>query len=240
MPLRFREIREVQYVSRRADGQSIARLGRRPVISRGLHGTPEFFRKFRERHLLCNVKPKYVNMADINLKTLRTELSGSRPLPPEVRWDIVELLFFAYRDFVGDADHVLEEFGFGRAHHRVVHFVQRYPGLKVADLLEVLRITKQSLGRVLKQLLDEGYIIQRAGDSDRRQRLLFATAKGEALVVKLASLQTRRIDRALATLDPEGASSVRKFLLGLIDHDDPDKVLEVILKGGGPDMRTRS
>ncbi len=179
-------------------------------------------------------------MADINLKTLRTELSDSRSLSPEVRWDIVELLFFAYRDFVGDADHVLEEFGFGRAHHRVVHFVQRYPGLKVADLLEVLRITKQSLGRVLKQLLDEGYIIQRAGDSDRRQRLLFATAKGEALVVKLASLQTRRIDRALATLDPEGASSVRKFLLGLIDHDDPDKVLEVILKGGGPDMRTRS
>ena len=179
-------------------------------------------------------------MADINLKTIRTELSSGQSLPPEVRWDIVELLFFAYRDFVGDADHVLEEFGFGRAHHRVMHFVQRYPGLKVADLLEVLRITKQSLGRVLKQLLDEGYIIQRAGDSDRRQRLLFATAKGEALVVKLASLQTRRIDRALATLDPEGASSVRKFLLGLIDHDDPDKVLEVILKGGGPDMRTRS
>ena len=179
-------------------------------------------------------------MADINLKTSRTELSGGRSPAPEVRWDIVELLFFAYRDFVGDADHVLEEFGFGRAHHRVMHFVQRYPGLKVADLLEVLRITKQSLGRVLKQLLDEGYIIQRAGDSDRRQRLLFATAKGEALVVKLAGLQTCRIDRALTPLGPEGAEIARKFLLGLIDHDDPDKVLEVILKGGSPDMRTRS
>ncbi|MDB5621030.1 helix-turn-helix domain-containing protein, partial [Tardiphaga sp.] len=80
-----------------------------------------------------------------------------------LRWDIIELLFFAYRDFVGDADHVLEEFGFGRAHHRVIHFVHRYPGLKVADLLDVLRITKQSLGRVLKQLLDEGYIVQKAG-----------------------------------------------------------------------------
>jgi DNA-binding MarR family transcriptional regulator len=179
-------------------------------------------------------------MTDINLKTSRTELSGGRSQASEVRWDIVELLFFAYRDFVGDADHVLEEFGFGRAHHRVVHFVQRYPGLKVADLLEVLRITKQSLGRVLKQLLDEGYIIQRAGDSDRRQRLLFATAKGEALVVKLASLQTRRIERALAPLGAEGAESVRRFLLGLIDHDDPDKVLEVMLKGGSLDMRTGS
>ncbi len=154
--------------------------------------------------------------------------------PAALRWDIIELLFFAYRDFVGDADHVLEEFGFGRAHHRVVHFVQRYPGLKVADLLDVLRITKQSLGRVLKQLLDEGYIVQKAGDSDRRQRLLFATAKGEALVVKLATLQTHRIERALAVMAPNDAETVRLFLLGMIDHDDPDKVLEVILKTGHP------
>ncbi len=102
----------------------------------------------------------------------------------DLRWDIIELLFFAYRDFVGDADHELEAFGFGRAHHRVLHFVHRYPGLKVADLLDVLRITKQSLGRVLKQLLDEGYIVQKTGNNDRRQRLLFATAKGEALVAQ--------------------------------------------------------
>src|SRR5215218_8119949 len=98
-----------------------------------------------------------------------------------LRWDIIELLFFAYRDFVGDADHELEAFGFGRAHHRVLHFVHRYPGLKVADLLDVLRITKQSLGRVLKQLLDEDYIVQKTGNNDRRQRLLYATPKGEAL-----------------------------------------------------------
>ena len=69
-------------------------------------------------------------------------------------WDLIELLFFAYRDFVSDPDHVLEKFGFGRAHHRVLHFVNRNPGMKVADLLETLRITKQSLGRVLKQLVD--------------------------------------------------------------------------------------
>src|ERR1700753_2227568 len=147
----------------------------------------------------------------------------------EFRWDIIELLFFAYRDFVGDADQVLEAFGFGRAHHRVMHFVHRYPGLKVADLLDVLRITKQSLGRVLKQLLDEGYIVQRTGNNDRRQRLLFATAKGEALVAKLAGLQTDRINRALRDIDPAGKDAVCQFLRAMIDRDDPDKVLEKIL-----------
>lgn len=176
-------------------------------------------------------------MADI--KFMKTDAhpadaTGSAPQPAggPLRWDIIELLFFAYRDFVGDADHVLEEFGFGRAHHRVVHFVTRYPGLKVADLLDVLRITKQSLGRVLKQLLDEGYIVQKAGDNDRRQRLLFATPKGEALVAKLAGLQTARITRAVETISPEGADAVRQFLLGMIDHSDPDKVLEEILRSG--------
>jgi DNA-binding MarR family transcriptional regulator len=124
---------------------------------------------------------------------------------------------------------VLEGFGFGRAHHRVLHFVHRYPGLKVADLLDVLRITKQSLGRVLKQLLDEGYIVQKTGNNDRRQRLLFATPKGEALVAKLAGLQTDRINRALRETGADGADAVRRFLRAMIDHDDPDKVLETIL-----------
>jgi DNA-binding MarR family transcriptional regulator len=181
-------------------------------------------------------------MADINFSVrsaavpkANAEAAGGRPA--ETRWDIIELLFFAYRDFVGDPDDVLEEFGFGRAHHRVMHFVHRYPGLKVADLLDVLRITKQSLGRVLKQLLDEGYIVQKAGDADRRQRLLFATAKGEALVAKLAGLQTDRIVRALQGLDLAGVEAVRQFLLGMIDHDDPDKVLETILRAGGKTVK---
>jgi DNA-binding MarR family transcriptional regulator len=182
---------------------------------------------------------RYVNMADINFSNPSagpdSRSAGARPpalRAGELRWDIIELLFFAYRDFVGDADHELEVFGFGRAHHRVMHFVHRYPGLKVADLLDVLRITKQSLGRVLKQLLDEGYIVQKAGNSDRRQRLLFATAKGEALVAKLAGLQTDRINRALRDLSPAGADTVRQFLRAMIDHDDPDKVLETILGTG--------
>src|SRR3954467_14874067 len=150
------------------------------------------------------LNPRYVNMTDINFSKSPGEPdskgadgASNSPRAGELRWDIIELLFFAYRDFVGDADHELEAFGFGRAHHRVMHFVHRYPGLKVADLLDVLRITKQSLGRVLKQLLDEGYIVQKTGNNDRRQRLLFASTKGEALVAKLAGLQTDRINRAL-------------------------------------------
>src|SRR5215207_4720137 len=150
------------------------------------------------------------------------------PRAGEMRWDIIELLFFAYRDFVGDADHELEAFGFGRAHHRVMHFVCRYPGLQVADLLDVLRITKQSLGRVRKQLLDEGYIVQKTGNNDRRQRLLYATPKGEALVGKLAGLQTDRINRAVQEIGPAGTETVRQFLRAMIDRDDPDKVLEAI------------
>ena len=155
-----------------------------------------------------------------------------------LRWDIIELLFFAYRDFVGDPDHVLDDFGFGRAHHRVVHFVHRYPGLKVADLLNVLRITKQSLGRVLKQLLDEGYIVQKSGEMDRRQRLLFATAKGEALVAQLAGLQTKRIERALKDFTPSEVAAIKRFLGGMIDRDDPDKVLQAIFGTDNGTTRT--
>src|SRR6267154_735441 len=185
------------------------------------------------------LNPRYVNMADINFSkgsggpdSKEAAGASAAPRTGELRWDIIELLFFAYRDFVGDADHELEAFGFGRAHHRVMHFVHRYPGLKVADLLDVLRITKQSLGRVLKQLLDEGYIVQKAGDNDRRQRLLFATPKGEALVAKLAGLQTDRINRALADVGPAAQETVRQFLRGMIDRDDPDKVLQAIFGAG--------
>ena len=172
-------------------------------------------------------------MADI-IFSKAAPLTGGPEADPvaaegEPIWDLIELLFFAYRDFVSDPDHVLEKFGFGRAHHRVLHFVNRNPGLKVADLLETLRITKQSLGRVLKQLLDEGYIVQKTGNNDRRQRLLFATAKGEALVGKLAGLQTDRINRALREIGPSGADTVRQFLRAMIDQDDPDKVLQTIL-----------
>jgi DNA-binding MarR family transcriptional regulator len=147
---------------------------------------------------------------------------------PEPCWDLIELLFFAYRDFVGDPDEVLAKLGFGRAHHRVLHFVNRNPGMKVADLLDVLKITKQSLGRVLKQLIDEGYIVQREGANDRRQRLLYVTAAGEGLAMQLADLQTERIGRVLAELGAGGRDTVRCFLAGMIDADDRDRVLRMI------------
>src|SRR3954452_14627898 len=110
-----------------------------------------------------------VNMADINLDA---------PSAAEMPLDVMGLFFFAYRDFVGDADTLLERQGFGRAHHRVLYFVNLKPGMPVADLLGILKITKQSLARVLRQLIDNGYIEQKTGDADRRQRMLHATEKG--------------------------------------------------------------
>src|SRR5882757_2078204 len=140
-------------------------------------------------------------MADLTVPLATDRQSSPEDRGPregEPIWDIIELLFFAYRDFVGDPDDVLSKLGFGRAHHRVLHFVNRSPGMKVAELLDILKITKQSLGRVLKQLVDEGYVSQRAGVNDRRQRLLFVTPKGETLAMQLAGLQTARIGRALS------------------------------------------
>src|SRR5271169_4021902 len=115
-------------------------------------------------------------MADIGIvSTPRSATATPEPAPhvDEPYFDLIELLFFAYRDFVGDPDDVLAKFSFGRAHHRVLHFVNRNPGMKVAALLDILKITKQSLGRVLKQLIDDGYIEQKEGERDRRQRLLY-------------------------------------------------------------------
>lgn len=146
----------------------------------------------------------------------------------EPMWDLIELLFFAYRDFVSDPDHVLAALQFGRAHHRVLHFVNRNPGMKVADLLTILRITKQSLGRVLKQLIDQGYVEQREGPQDRRQRLLYASAKGEALAMRLARLQTGRISTALADLGPGAHEAARRFLAAMIDEEERDDVLRLI------------
>jgi DNA-binding MarR family transcriptional regulator len=143
-------------------------------------------------------------------------------------FDMIELLFFAYRDFVGDADEILAKFGFGRAHHRVLHFVNRNPGMKVAELLDILRITKQSLGRVLKQLLDEGYVEQKEGATDRRHRLLFVTAKGEALALRLAALQTARIGAALADMGIDGRDAIRRFLIAMLNPDQRREVVGLI------------
>jgi DNA-binding MarR family transcriptional regulator len=172
-------------------------------------------------------------MADVIVTAIdRSKAAGSESgaASTEPIWDIIELLFFAYRDFVSDPDDVLAKFGFGRAHHRVLHFVNRHPGMKVADLLDVLKITKQSLGRVLKQLVDQGYVVQKEGENDRRQRLLFVTPKGEALAMKLAGLQTERIARAFAELGPGAHDAARRFLNAMIDADGRDGVQKLIAR----------
>ncbi len=151
----------------------------------------------------------------------------------------VELLFFAYRDFTGEADTVLSEFGFGRAHHRVLHFVHRRPGLRVADLLDILRITKQSLARVLRQLVEEGFIEQRPGEADRRERLLFATPKGSALAEKLAALQISRIAAALAEAGPDAPGVTQRFLAGMIGEADRASV-EALVAGREPVRSTET
>jgi DNA-binding MarR family transcriptional regulator len=169
-------------------------------------------------------------MTDLNVTALpkRPASAESDLHPDHPIWDVIELLFFAYRDFVSDPDDALARFKFGRAHHRVLHFVNRHPGMKVADLLDILKITKQSLGRVLKQLVDQGYVQQKEGANDRRQRLLFATAKGEALAMKLAGLQTERIARALAEIGPGAHDQARRFLIAMIDPEGRDTVLQLI------------
>src|SRR5664279_80227 len=177
-------------------------------------------------------------MADVNVSAKiaapasgLTERPGAAPSPAEPVWDIIELLFFAYRDFVGDPDEVLTKLAFGRAHHRVLHFVNRNPGMKVADLLEILNITKQSLGRVLKQLVDQGFVVQKEGAQDRRQRLLYVTPKGETLALKLAGLQTTRIERSFAELGPGAHDAARRFLTAMIDSDNREGVLRQIARG---------
>lgn len=136
-----------------------------------------------------------------------------------IDFEIIELLFFAYRDFTSDPDAILDRSGFGRAHHRIVHFVNREPGLTVAALLETLKITKQSLARVLKQLIDSGYITQVAGPEDRRQRRLYPTDRGRKLALELARPQSRRIAHALQNLDDNGRQAVTAFLSGMINSE---------------------
>ncbi|WP_404809896.1 MarR family winged helix-turn-helix transcriptional regulator [Microvirga lenta] len=154
------------------------------------------------------------------IPAFRPQQLGKDILAESPAYDLIELFFFAYRDFVSDPDRILDEYGFGRAHHRVLHFVDRNPGLTIAELLDILRITKQSLNRVLKELIEKDFIESRTGTSDRRQRLLYATEQGHDLAVKLAKLQTRRIMRALADLDSDTKEHVSRYLLSLINPDD--------------------
>src|SRR5262252_1704495 len=137
----------------------------------------------------------------------------------EVRQGI-ELLFFAYRDFTAEPDTILAKYGFGRAHHRVIHFVGRHPQMTVGELLGILRITKQSLSRVLGQLVQQEFIIQRPGAEDRRQRLLDLTAKGRELERQLSEPQRARIALAYRQAGARAVEGFRKVMLGIITGEE--------------------
>jgi DNA-binding MarR family transcriptional regulator len=138
----------------------------------------------------------------------------------------IELLFYAYRDFTAEPDEMLASYGFGRAHHRVIYFVGRHPGMSVTELLGILRITKQSLSRVLSQLVEQGFITQRAGESDRRRRLLDLTEKGIELERRLSENQRQRVARAYREAGAQAVEGFRKVMLGIITREEDRKRFE--------------
>ncbi len=167
----------------------------------------------------------------------RTRTAGDgeqTPGPPDPQsLRIIELLFFAYRDFTADADEILAELGFGRAHHRALHFICRHPGIRVADLLEILKITKQSLARVLKDLRDRGFIAQLRGKTDRRERLLYPRDEGRALIRRLAGRQSKRINAALKAAGVEAPDTVAAFLFTMIRPQEREDIATLIASGDG-------
>ena len=132
----------------------------------------------------------------------------------------IELLFYAYRDFTAGPDAILAKLGFGRAHHRVIYFVGRYPGIKVGELLAILRITKQSLSRVLGQLVREGYVTHKPGPVDRRERRLGLTPTGIELERQLTENQRARVAAAYRAAGAAAVEGYKRVLLGLIDETD--------------------
>lgn len=158
-----------------------------------------------------------------------TEYTLKSPLTPDNadNLSIIELLYFSYRDFTADPDRILDEIGFGRAHHRVLYFINRQPGMTVAELLELLRITKQSLARVLKQLIETGHVVQESAQHDRRHRQLFPTEKGRELTLSLTSPQSARITAALANYSPQERMIVEKFLYRMVNFEQRQQITKL-------------
>ena len=129
----------------------------------------------------------------------------------------IELLFFAYRGFTSDPDLILENYTYGRAHHRAVHFIQRRPGTTVNSLLEILGVTKQSLNRVLRQLIEDGLVESKVGEKDRRERHLFLTKSGKDLESELSFAQRKRLRTAYKEAGPDAVQGFRKVLENITD-----------------------
>jgi len=149
-----------------------------------------------------------------------------------------DLLFFAYRDFTGVADAVLEELGLGRAHHRALHFIGRHPGMTVSELLNILRITKQSLARVLSALIEQGYVAQAQGRADRRQRLLTLTPKGQALERRLFERQRERLALAYRDAGAGAVEGFKRVMRGIADAEGRHYIDAAEAAGREPKMRT--
>jgi DNA-binding MarR family transcriptional regulator len=171
----------------------------------------------------------------------RTAQAASRPdqllfLTDEQLRQGIELLFFAYRDFTSDPDEVLAERGYGRAHHRALHFIKRRPGITIAGLLDILAVTKQSLNRVLRQLVEDGLVTSRTGSADRRQRNLHLSPEGEALERALSEPQRDRLRRAYARAGPEAVAGFRLVLEQMLDDGGRADVLSLVgtRPGGAP------
>lgn len=145
----------------------------------------------------------------------------------------MELLYFAYRDFISWPDDVLHGLGFGRAHHRVLHFVGRNPGLKVAELLRLLNITKQSLSRVLGALVEKGHIRQDIGHKDRRQRLLFLTEQGQELLNKISEHQKEHMLKAFENAGNHSVEGFWKVLSTLISDENREEILSQVSRDMG-------
>jgi DNA-binding MarR family transcriptional regulator len=136
----------------------------------------------------------------------------------------IELMFYAYRDFTGEPDAILEQYALGRAHHRVIYFVGRNPGISVTELLDILRITKQSLSRVLGKLIEDEFINQRANPSDRRRKQLTLSDKGKTLEHNLTSTQMDRFVRAYREAGDEAVEGFRRVLTSIINPEDRARV----------------
>lgn len=131
----------------------------------------------------------------------------------------IEAMFFAYRAFTADPDLILAELDYGRAHHRAVHFIHREPGLTVTALLDVLGVTKQSLNRVLRTLIDDGLVESRVGRRDRRERQLYLTEAGSALERRLSEAQRARMRTAYRAAGPQAVAGFRQVLEAMMDRD---------------------
>lgn len=159
----------------------------------------------------------------------RAQDDGSLDDPSEmVLREGAELMFFGYRSFTQDPDKILAERDYGRAHHRALHFIGRQPGLSVAELLDILGVTKQSLARVLKPLVDAGLVEQRIGENDRRQRLLFLTEDGFDFEERLSAPQRARLTRAFREAGPEAVEGFRAVLELMMDAEQRKQALTVI------------